>query len=212
MNPRLAALLLILPLAACTGEGPAGTPEPAPSPVQSQEDSWDCVRPDATLAETGLYDHARTVRLTLGGEGGEEVDLETLPTDTGDTVYFFSVREDHFDPCLPLSWVILAGDNGDEIGPRGLAASQAEVPVFFHFDRVITDPAPAEETRVMESRRLDDSTVEITHGYTTRSTAEGVTETPVLQHAWRDGHLLVEGPDAARYRELSDGHVKLDLG
>lgn len=219
MRTRLLPVLLVLPLAACAGDGAGGgadggsngdgsiatvTTTVTAEAETPETDVSDCDRPDATLGDTGLYDNFRTFPTSIG-------DLDALPTDTGDTWFYFQLKEHHFDPCLPLSWVILTGSNGDETGPRGLTAAHADVPVFFHHHRVITDPAPVEETQVVSSRRIDDRTVEITHGYATRSTAEGVTETAVIEHGWLHMRLQSGGEGHRLYEDMSRGAVKLLL-
>lgn len=57
--------------------------------------------------------------------------------------------------------------------------------------------------------RLGDTTVQVIHGHAGRSTAEGVTEIFVVDHVWRDGRLVTEGPDAARYEAVAAETVNL---
>ncbi|GAB3698038.1 LppP/LprE family lipoprotein [Corynebacterium nasicanis] len=153
-----------------------------------------CANPDATLEDTGLYDNMTIVPSPIG-------DHKALPTDDGDYLFTFTDNKisDFFDPCQPLSWVVIGGMWGDESGPGGTGASSTAVTVFFHYDELITDPLPSSSKQIMESYRVDDNTIRVIHGQAARSTAEGITDLYNIDHVWRDGQLVTEGADAAAY-------------
>lgn len=170
-----------------------------------QSEAEECANPDARIEDTALFTASQTVPF-------HGTDLIGVPTDFADFLFLFSPAdmESNFDPCLPLSWAVLHGSNGDaERGPAGTGASIADVVVFFHYDELITDPAPSEIRSIEDVTRLDDTSVQVIHGHAGRSTAEGVTETFVVDHVWRDGRLVAEGPDAARYEAVAAETVNL---
>ncbi|MDO5668376.1 MAG: LppP/LprE family lipoprotein [Corynebacterium sp.] len=176
---------------------PEATAGESPAPETTAEGD-ECANPDATIEDSGLYDNARTLTTQWG-------EYTAIPTDWSDFLFVFRPEgvNDFFDPCLPLSWAVIGGANGDERGPAGTGASVAAVVVFFHYDQLITDPVPSEITSIEDSSRIDDNTVQVLHGHAGRTTAEGVTEVFVVDHTWRDGRLVAEGPDAARYEAVA---------
>lgn len=202
-------LLAALSLGACTSPGPdkvtvlTTVTETAAAAPQSEPE--ECANPDARIEDTALFTSSQTVPF-------HGTDLIGVPTDFSGFLFLFSPdnMRNNFDPCLPLSWAVLHGSNGDaERGPAGTGSSIADVVVFFHYDELITDPAPSEIRSIEDVTRLGDTTVQVIHGHAGRSTAEGVTEIYVVDHAWRDGRLVTEGPDAARYETVAAETVNL---
>ncbi|MCS4532376.1 hypothetical protein N7326_07225 [Corynebacterium sp. ES2794-CONJ1] len=58
-------------------------------------------------------------------------------SDTDNQVFEFRVRDNHFDPCQPLSWVVLEGNlNNENLSQPG---SRRESMLLFSHDKLITD-------------------------------------------------------------------------
>lgn len=183
------------------GEAPDETAEPAEEEDEEEDEGAsisgddECANPDATIEDSGLYDNMTTLSTQWG-------DFNSLPTDSENGfVFLFKPAwvEDHFDPCLPLSWAVLGGSWGDERGPGGTGGSGAVFTAFFHYDKLISDPAPSPSEEVMEAYRIDDTTIRVIHGRATGPRAFGINETYSVDHVWRDGRLVAEGADAAAY-------------
>lgn len=139
----LAAAALAGTLTACAG---GGTYEVMPE----AKAGTDCSEPLLDLSSTRLGYHLQQQRVA---------------TDYSSTWFHFTVADNQFDPCKPLSWVVLEGENSDVNGQQGgTGSSAAQAVVFLHYDQMITEPAPMQ---------FHDATVERT-GDEVRVTSNGI--------------------------------------
>ncbi|MDR7330319.1 LppP/LprE family lipoprotein [Corynebacterium guangdongense] len=126
-----------------------------------------------------------------------------------DSYFHFQLKEDGYDACRTLSYVVLEGSNGDAAGGNGIGASLAQAVVFFHHGDMITVPAPFEMRTVEEVGRTGDSSVRVLYGHAGGASAQGVTERYRMNFFWEDG-LGLSG--SGELPEGVDGHARLYLG
>ncbi|MCX7543741.1 LppP/LprE family lipoprotein [Corynebacterium sp. P5848] len=85
-------------------------------------------------------------------------EVDSLPiVSSGGQQFSFTITEDHFDPCAPLSWAVLAGG-------VGTGNSQRQGVVFFRAGRTIADPAPLMEEKVIGVTPLGTDSVKVSYG------------------------------------------------
>ncbi|MGP5558482.1 LppP/LprE family lipoprotein [Corynebacterium flavescens] len=77
----------------------------------------------------------------------------------GETITF-SVSEDHFDPCAPLSWSVIAGGVGS-------GNSLREGVVFFIDGEPVNSPMPLMEEKVLSVTPLGDASARVTYSILT---------------------------------------------
>ena len=138
----------------------------------------------------------------LGQLGEQTWQVEPVP----DWFYHFQVKEDGYDACQPLSYVSLAGSNGDAERSAGIGSAIADTIVFFHYGELITHPAPFEMKTVENVSRISGSELQVEYGHAGGATAEGVTEYYTLNFFYDDG-LSASG----ELPESVDSHMRLYL-
>ncbi|WP_257162167.1 LppP/LprE family lipoprotein [Corynebacterium cystitidis] len=83
--------------------------------------------------------------------------ISSLPIiDSGGHQFTFSITQDAFDPCAPLSWSVIAGG----VGPGN---SLRQGVVFFHQGRPISQPAPLMQEQVTAVTPHEDGSVEVSY-------------------------------------------------
>lgn len=167
----LAAAALAGTLTACAG---GGTYEVMPE----AKAGTDCSEPLLDLSSTRLGYHMQQQRVA---------------TDYSSTWFHFTVADNQFDPCKPLSWVVLEGENSDVNGQQGgTGSSAAQAVVFFHYDQMITEPASMQFHDATVERTGDDS-AHVDYGFVGGATAGGVTDRITVDYSMsEDGHLRGE--------------------
>ncbi|AZA08315.1 LppP/LprE family lipoprotein [Corynebacterium pseudopelargi] len=79
--------------------------------------------------------------------------VRPLPLASNPSITFdFTITEDHFDACEPLSWSVLAGIAG---------ADFRKAVVFFQHGEIVTEPEPLLLGSMEDVQRIDPSTVVI---------------------------------------------------
>ncbi len=173
-----------------------GTPSPTATGPGALPDSGACAGSDFDLAETSF---------------GRYVPLHFVPTGMSNVWFNFEVVDNHFDPCLPLSWITLSGANGDHLQPEGNRASAAASVIFFHYDTPVTTPPPVQFHQIRAAERLSADSISITYGHAGGATAHGMTETFTVTHTWSGTGPVTAGPDAAAYEAAAAQLLTLDL-
>ena len=126
-----------------------------------------------------------------------------------DAYFHFQLKEDGYDACRTLSYVVVEGSNGDAAGGNGIGASLAQAVILFHRGDMITAPAPFEMKTVEEVGRTGDSSMRVLYGHAGGASAQGVTEYYRMNFHWEDG-LGLSG--SGELPEGVDGHARLYLG
>lgn len=228
MRRLLAALSLgsVALLAACTG-GPGGpgntagtesaeqaTPQVSTQVVTSVVEETvtaEAPPPETTAPEpacsTDVYasDFGPMLErgiVQLGQLGEQNWQVEPVP----EWFYHFQIKEDGYDACQPLSYVSLAGSNGDAERSAGTGSSIADTIVFFHYGELITNPAPFEMKTVENVSRISGSELQVDFGHAGGATAEGVTEYYTLNFFYNEGLSA-----AGELPEGVDSHMRLYL-
>lgn len=134
-------------------------PEGGPGPA--------CEHPRHQLADTDFGRHLALNRIPLTGEVADS--------------FRFEIRENHFDPCAPLSHLVLNGSFGKD--------RSAESLILFREGRLVTQPPPMLVTEVTGVEQLDRYTLQVTH----TGPSGPVTST----HRVVDGQLSTDLPRSA---------------
>lgn len=149
------------PIAAAPDQDPdpstLATAPPETTVVQAETSS----SPLSTTPEQEC-EHPR--RHLIDTEFGRHLVMNRIPVaGTGDTFFSFEIKEDHFDPCAELSYLLLSGslEGGDKM----------ESLIFFHAGQLITQPAPFLSTPVEQVEKLDDHTLQVSHRGNNTSTS-----------------------------------------
>lgn len=124
-----------------------------------------------------------------------------------DLHYHFQIKDNGFDSCRALSYLVLEGSNGDVERSFGTGGSIADAVVLFADGELITSPAPFEMKTVESVARLSDSEIEVHYGHAGGATAEGVTEYHTFRFFLEDGVLSGAGSLPAEI----DTHTRLYL-
>ncbi|MGP6175650.1 hypothetical protein [Corynebacterium sp. A21] len=162
--PHTTALRTTAPGASTAGQSRSSTSTP---PTAT------CENPHTDLINTGF---------------GQYMALKRIPvTHDDETFYNFQIRENHFDPCAELSYIVLEGSLGSIDNTGGTGSSLGDVVVFFQGDQLITDPLPFMMRSVESVEQTDTHTLHVIHGHASRTTAEGVTETFLSTHTIQNG-------------------------
>ncbi|MBC2680890.1 LppP/LprE family lipoprotein [Corynebacterium anserum] len=182
LQRRIIASSLSLVLAAFSTTGCTG---------ENHEDSAHSVSPTADSLASQTSKHSAepaeslTEKTTQSPSTKPECTTETLATSglpsgsipsEHETPYTYKIKENKFDPCADLSFVLLEGVFA---APSDTAAweSPMSTVVFFHQGKVIYDPSPDVYARVTEiTPRGNDS-------FTIKLKAPG----PALMSPWEDG-------------------------
>ncbi|WKD56909.1 hypothetical protein CAPI_01675 [Corynebacterium capitovis DSM 44611] len=98
--------------------------------------------PPATCDSAATNPLSRAGSLPIVSGGGQE--------------FFYSVTDDHFNPCADLSWSVVAGG-------VGTGNSLREGVVFFHRGSPISEPAPLMEERVTAVTRRGNDAVTVSY-------------------------------------------------
>lgn len=188
------------PASRAGNEGAPAVSTPPAAPKSETPPTGEACVTDVQASEFGPAVRAgRVPRGELGVQPWQVQPLEGF-------YYHFQIKEDGYDSCLPLSYVSLAGSNGDAAGSAGIGAAIADAVVFFTYGDLITQPAPFEMKTVERVTRLGPSELEVLYGHAGGATAEGVTEYYPLRF-FHDGGLSAAGD----LPEGIDGHVRLYL-
>lgn len=220
------AVLAALPLfSACTTPGPgSGNPPPeettgqvtgpprgqatGPRRGDAEATTGSLPPPDPRSCSTRGLDLAET-------SFGRYTPLGVVPTGTSGVWFNFEITDNRFDPCLPLSWIVLSGANGDHIQPLGSRVTAAEAVVFFHYDAPVTTPPPVQFHEIQAVERIAGNAVAVTYGHAGGATAHGVTETFTATHSWEEGPgptgPVTTGPGSAAYEAAATQVLTLDV-
>ncbi len=154
-----------------------------------------CENPDHTLAETTF---------------GRHLPAQAVPTSAPERWFHFTIVEERYNPCLPLSWIILDGSVGDAAGPDAGPEAELESVVFFHYTDTVTDPPPPYITEVRSITRLDRDAAEAHYRSAIRSPEGGTWADLTVTHTWDGGRLVAGGPDAPAYEAAVQPVITLD--
>ncbi|MGO1949467.1 MAG: LppP/LprE family lipoprotein [Mycobacteriaceae bacterium] len=129
---------------------PGAATEPPPPPAEPSRPSCEDTAPTNPLG---------------GGDPLPVRSADAMAHESPADVHFhYSVSDDQMDPCMPLSWVTLAGTNGTD-GPGMTSGSTRETIAFFGDGQLVTDPAPILARHIDSVDRIDDSTVRVNYEF-----------------------------------------------
>lgn len=198
------AAVLTLGLASCSSNGSGGTilsltssaageadtetdtPDPSPGPATTFE-----------ISEPPVTCENQTMDL-MSTAFGAWLGSQIVPTDQPDTSYYFTVKDNQFNPCAELSWVTLEGPNGNLAHDPGNGNNFVDTVVFFNGENLIRDPAPLQFEDVTSVERVDAHQLTLTY----RSDLEHS-----VTYSFADGQLHGEKQLPP---QVSDNH-RLDL-
>ncbi|WP_164546357.1 LppP/LprE family lipoprotein [Corynebacterium hylobatis] len=163
-----------------------GTPDPHPGPATTFE-----------ISEPPVTCENQTMDL-MSTAFGAWLGSQIVPTDQPDTSYYFTVKDNQFNPCAELSWVTLEGPTGNLAHDPGNGNDFVDTVVFFNGENLIRDPAPLQFEDVTSVERVDAHQLTLTY--------RGEWEHSVT-YSFADGRLHGEEQLPA---EVSDNH-RLDL-
>lgn len=176
MRTRLFTATLLgtaLALTACAQESGTGTGTPAENPVQ---EAVACG--DVTLEDTAFAPY---------------LEAATIPTDGDAALTGVQVRENHFDACQPLSWLVLEGTLGNEPA-AGL--------LFFHGGALVRGTSVLAGD-IAASTRISETAVSVDY-----PVADDVY---TVEHAWENGRMVLSEGDVPQFvTEVLHG-ANLDL-
>ncbi len=228
MALRAPALALLatsaLLLAACAGTADESTDTPGEAPGQTPEETTAsepttgepitlvqttptgplftetplpglCEDPDHTLAETTF---------------GRHLPAQAMPTSAPQRWFHFTITDEQYNPCLPLSWIILDGSVGDASGPDPGPEAELATIVFFHYTDTITDPPSPAITEVISVERADRDAAEARYRSAIRSPEGGTWADLTVTHTWDGQRLVSGGPDAPAYEAAVQPVITLD--
>ncbi|WP_080793403.1 LppP/LprE family lipoprotein [Corynebacterium pacaense] len=189
-----------------TRGGSDGRGTPSPTLSDTSEPGTAPTNPSATCnnnpADSAFGRFLEQGRIPLGTLGAGPGDVIAEPDD----YIYFQIKDNGYDSCADLSYVVIEGSNGSGQGPAGTGSSMAEAVVLFHNGELITNPAPFEMREVTAVSRSGDGDIDVVFGHAGGATAEGVTEHYRFTFFYDDG-LSARGqlPDTV------DGHMRLYL-
>lgn len=169
------ALLSAIPLlVACdasdTTEGTA-----APQAVPTCEDR------DLDLAETGFGYHLLPGFVAYGSE---------------DLWWDFEVKDNRFDPCADLSWVVVSGVTHDFRNTTpGSEETRSEAVLLFHRDTFLKDHPTWMPARVTDVVRDSDDTVTVTYRDWGENYHDDFTAPYDVTYTWTEEGLRIDGAD-----------------
>jgi hypothetical protein len=141
-----------IPITSSAGqETETGTPDPHPGPATTFE-----INAPPVTCENQTMDLTSTA---FGAWLGAQI----IPTDQPGTSFYFTVKDNQFNPCAELSWVTLEGPNGNRSQDSGTGDNSVDTVVFFTRGELIRDPAPIQFADVTSVERVDANQLTLTY-------------------------------------------------
>ncbi|RSZ63797.1 hypothetical protein EAH68_06050 [Corynebacterium hylobatis] len=121
------------------------------------------------------------------------LDLATIPTDVDLDMQEVQIREDHFDACQLLSWLIVDGT---------LGADPAFGVVFFHEGELVRDTSVLAGD-IAASTRVSETAVSVDY--------PSGDDTWTVEHAWENGRMMLSAGDVPEFTTdvLRGAHLDL---
>lgn len=138
-------------IAAGETDNETGTPDPNPGPATTFE-----------INEPPLTCENQTMDL-MSTAFGAWLGSQIVPTNQPNTSYYFTIKDNQFNPCAELSWVTLEGPNGNLAHDPGNGNNFVDTVVFFNGENLIRDPAPLQFRDVTSVERIDAHQLTLTY-------------------------------------------------